>query len=291
MFLVEGLAASLVGVWAYSTSPTGPRDAAWMPARQQAALEAAIATENAAKSAHGAVHLGAIFRNPLLAHFALTYFSIAICGYGIAFYLPAQVSALLGTKIGLGVTLVTSIPWLCAFAVSAFWPGLAQRSGRRRTFAVVSRSLRRPRHDRVRLPAAARRRAGALRLVAGLISAQPIFWTFPMGYFGGFARRPAASRSSTRSATSAASCAEPEGRGGRLGRHRPRRPVGDRRRRAPRLPPRRADPGPGRAQGRGPHRCRLLQGGAGMTAQNSPPPGCAPGWRRASSWRRARRMP
>ena len=187
MFLVEGLAASLVGVWAYFYLTDRPRDAAWMPARQQAALEASIATENAAKSAHGAVHLGAIFRNPLLAHFALTYFSIAICGYGIAFYLPAQVSALLGTKIGLGVTLVTSIPWLCAFAVSAFWPGLAQRSGRRRTFAVVSllcAGLGMIASGYLPPLVAV---AALCVSVAGLISAQPIFWTFPMGYFGGAA--------------------------------------------------------------------------------------------------------
>ncbi|MEH3143779.1 MAG: MFS transporter [Methylobacterium frigidaeris] len=187
MFLVEGLAASLVGIWAFFYLTDRPRDAAWMPARQQAALESAIAAENATKTARGAVKLGAIFRNPLLAHFALTYFCIAICGYGIAFYLPTQVSALLGTKVGLTVTLVTSIPWLCAFAVSAVWPGLAQRTGRRRLFAVISlvgAGLGMIASGYVPPLVAV---MALCVSVAGLISAQPIFWTFPMGYFGGFA--------------------------------------------------------------------------------------------------------
>ncbi|ACL56448.1 MFS transporter [Methylobacterium nodulans] len=187
MFLVEGLAASLVGLWAYFYLTDRPAKAAWMPPREQAALGQVLAREEAAKRERGTVKLGAIFRNPLLLHFALCYFCLAICGYGIAFYLPAQVSALLGTKVGLYVTLVTSIPWLCAFGVSLFWPGLALRTGRRRLFAVVSllgAGLGMIASGYVSPLLAV---IALCVSVAGLISAQPIFWTFPMGYFGGFA--------------------------------------------------------------------------------------------------------
>jgi MFS family permease len=187
MFIVEGLFASLVGVWAYFYLTDKPADAKWMPENERKALARTMATEEAAKAEKGSVHFGAAMKDPLLLHFAFAYFCIAICGYGIAFYLPVQVSALLDVKVGFYVSLVSAIPWICAFAASAFWPDLAVKTGYRRTFAIISLLC-----------------AGLGMIVsgyvspmlaivalcfgvAGLISAQPIFWTFPTGYFGGYA--------------------------------------------------------------------------------------------------------
>lgn len=187
MFLVEGLAAVVVGIWSYFYLTDRPTAASWMPANEKAALGSTLEAEDAVKAAHGGMHFGDAIRNPLLLQFTLIYFCIATCGYGVAFYLPAQVSSLLGVKVGLYVTLVTSIPWVCAFVASAFWPNLAIQTGYRRSFAVISLCC--AGFGMIAsgyLPPAAAIVALCIA-VAGLISAQPIFWTFPTGYFAGFA--------------------------------------------------------------------------------------------------------
>jgi len=156
-----------------------------MPPAEREALSALIATEESAKQARGTVGFGAVFRNPQLLHFAAIYFLIQIAGYGVAFYLPTRVSALLGVKVGLWVGVVTAIPWACAIAVASFWPGLAVRTGYRRTFAAIAlTAIGIGLVLSANLPPAAAIAAMCL-VTAGIISAQPIFWTFPTAYFGG----------------------------------------------------------------------------------------------------------
>jgi sugar phosphate permease len=185
MFAVEGLLATLVGVWAFFYLTDRPEDARWMPPAERDALSALIASEESAKQARGTVSFGAVFRNPKLLHFAVIYFLIQIAGYGVAFYLPTRVSALLGVKVGLWVGVVTAIPWGCAVAVASFWPGLAVRTGYRRTFAAIAlAAIGLGLVLSANLPPAAAIAAMCL-VTAGIISSQPIFWTFPTAYFGG----------------------------------------------------------------------------------------------------------
>lgn len=187
MFLVEGLLASAVGVWAYFYLCNRPEDARWMPPAEAQALARALAAEERAKQASGKTSFRAALADPQLLHFALLYFSIQIAGYGVAFYLPTQVSALLQMKIGLHVGLISAIPWVCAIVAGAFYPAFAVRTGHRRGFAVLS----------------ALAIAGGLVVSAhtgpviaivalsfvtiGIMTIQPIFWTFPTGYLGGTA--------------------------------------------------------------------------------------------------------
>ncbi len=185
MFAVEGLMASLVGVWAFFYLTDRPAKASWMPQAERDALTQAIAAEEQAKEAHGTVTFGAVFRNARLLHFAAIYFLIQISGYGVAFYLPTQVSALLGVKVGLRVGFVSAIPWAFAIVAGSFWPALAMRTGYRRTFAFISLTgIAVGLSLSANLPPTLA--IAALCLVtAGIITAQPIFWTFPTAYFGG----------------------------------------------------------------------------------------------------------
>lgn len=187
MFVVEGIMASLVGVWAYFYLTDRPSNASWMPPAEREALTRVIAAEEAAKESRGAVTLGAVFRNPRLLHFAAIYFLIQVSGYGVAFYLPTQVSALMGVKVGLLVGFVSAIPWACAIAAGSFWPDLAMRTGYRRTFAIISlASIAIGLALSAHLPPAWAVAALCLT-TAGIITAQPIFWTFVTDYFGGVA--------------------------------------------------------------------------------------------------------
>jgi sugar phosphate permease len=185
MFAVEGLLASLVGVWAFFYLTDRPAHASWMPADEREALTQAVAAEEQAKAARGAVGFKAVFQNPQLLHFAAIYFLIQISGYGVAFYLPTQVSTLVGKKVGLEVGLVTAIPWAAAILAGCFWPALVIRKGFRRTGAFISlMGIAVGLTLSANLPPAFA--IAALCLVtAGIITAQPVFWTFPTAYFGG----------------------------------------------------------------------------------------------------------
>jgi sugar phosphate permease len=185
MFATEGLMASLVGVWAFFYLTDRPAQATWMAPDQRQALANAVAAEEQAKQARGRASLAAAFRNRRLLHFAAIYFLIQVSGYGVAFYLPTQVSMLLGVKVGMLVGLVSAIPWACAILAASFWPGLAVRTGHYRAFAIVSLlAITVGLALSANLPPAFA--IAALCLVtAGIITAQPIFWTFPTSYFGG----------------------------------------------------------------------------------------------------------
>lgn len=185
MFVVEGLMAALVGVWAFFYLTDRPSQAAWMPKGERDALTQAVAAEESAKLARGTVTFGAVFRNPRLLHFAAIYFLIQISGYGVAFYLPTRVSALLGVKVGLWVGFISAIPWACAIAAASFWPALAMRTGYRRTFAFTSLAGVAVGFTlSANLPPALAIAAMCI-VTSGIITAQPVFWTFPTSYFGG----------------------------------------------------------------------------------------------------------
>ena len=187
MYLIEGLGASLVGIVAYWALSNRPEQATWLTPGERAAVAAELTAEERAKNDGGSVALRDVFTDPRMLHFTLIYFLIQIGSYGVAFYLPTQVSALLGVKVGLKVGLVSAIPWAVALAVMAIWPDLAVKTGREKLFGFVSVLA-----IGVGLVIAANAGPGlaiaALCLTtAGIASAQPIFWTFPTNYLGGVA--------------------------------------------------------------------------------------------------------
>ncbi len=187
MFLVEGALAAIVGIWAFFYLCDRPADARWLPREEAQALSRVIAAEEQQKILYGKTSFMAAVSDTRLLHFALLYFCIQIAGYGVAFYLPAQVSALLHVKIGLRVGLVSAIPWACAIVAGAYYPGLAVRIGYRRFFAALSAcSIAAGLIASAHMPP-----VGAIAALCfvtmGIMTVQPIFWTFPAGYLGGAA--------------------------------------------------------------------------------------------------------
>jgi sugar phosphate permease len=185
LFLVEGLAASAVGLAAFFFLPEHPGKARWMPAPEREALAQAIALEEEGKKREGVVGLAEVFKNLRLMRFTAIYTLIQISGYGVAFYLPTQISALLGVRIGPLVGLVSGIPWACAIIAGAWWPAFAIRTGRRRMGAAISLlAIAVGLCLSAWLPPVAAI-AGLCLATSGIITPQPIFWTYPTAYFGG----------------------------------------------------------------------------------------------------------
>ena len=190
MFAVEGLIAVVVGVWSYFYLTDRPKDATWLPDDERTALMETVEGEDEAKTAgSGPGHVWAALASWRVWYFAAIYFCIQIAVYGVTFFLPTQVTAITGQKLGFAASLVTAIPWIFGLASVAFFPGLADRTRKHRTIGTTlllvtavgicaSGAL----SDNPVLA------IGGLSLAAiGFVAMQPIFWTLPTEYMTGYA--------------------------------------------------------------------------------------------------------
>ena len=190
MFLVEGLLAVGVGIWSYFYLTDKPRDAEWLPGDERQALVETVDAEDTAKAeGEGPQKVMAALANWRVWYFALIYFCIQIAVYGVTFFLPTQVTAITGQKLGFQASLVTAIPWVFALLGVAFFPGLADRTRKHRPIGCalllatavgifVSGALS-------GTPVLAI--AGLSLAAIGFVSMQPIFWTLPTEYMTGYA--------------------------------------------------------------------------------------------------------
>jgi nitrate/nitrite transporter NarK len=98
------------------------------------------------------------------------------------------VAALLGTKVGFRVGLVTALPWIAAVVVTWLVPRYADRTSKHRTCAVALLVM-----SGVAIAVSGIAGAPIVSLLAlccaasGFIAAQPLFWTFPTRYLTGAA--------------------------------------------------------------------------------------------------------
>jgi MFS family permease len=188
MFIIEGIAASVVGVIAFFYLVSRPRDAKWLSAEERNALETAIAAEDRQKVAHGPTGALAALKNPQVLRFVLVYFAVQISVYGVIFYLPTRIAELTGNSVGLTVGLLTAIPWLCALLSLRFITGRADASGRHRQYAMVMLGM-------AALGISASTMGNHIVPVlfafciatVGFVVVQPLFWTLPTAYLSGTA--------------------------------------------------------------------------------------------------------
>ncbi|BCZ79877.1 MFS transporter [Paraburkholderia terrae] len=188
LFLIEGGLASVVGVWAFFYLDDRPEDASWLTPQARKTLSAALDDDARAASAHGPRNLLAALVDKRVLLFSAIYLLIQMSVYGVIFYLPQQVAALMGESVGLRVGMVAAVPWICALSLTWFVPRRADATGTHRRWAVallvlagcgigVSGATHSPLLAMAALCCAA----------SGFIAAQPLFWTFPTRYLTGAA--------------------------------------------------------------------------------------------------------
>lgn len=188
MFVVTGALTVAVGVWAFSYLDNGPADAAWLNDSERTTLVAALAAEDQVKADHSPKGALRALANPKVLYFCLIYFTIQMSVYGVTFYLPTQIAKLVGAKVGLGVGLMTAVPWGIAIIATFLLSRLADKTGKRRLVATASLAA-----AAVGIFASALTDNPALGLAAlslgaaGFISVQPVFWTLPTGMLVGAA--------------------------------------------------------------------------------------------------------
>ena len=188
MFLVTGALTVAVGVWAFSYLDNSPADAKWLNDSDRTTLVAALDAEDHVKADHSPKGALRALTNPKVLYFCLIYFTIQMSVYGVTFYLPTQIAKLVGAKVGLGVGLMTAVPWGFAILATFLLSRLADKTGKRRLVATASLAA-----ASVGIFASALTDNPALGLAAlslgaaGFISVQPVFWTLPTGMLVGAA--------------------------------------------------------------------------------------------------------
>ncbi|QQC67024.1 MFS transporter [Paraburkholderia ginsengisoli] len=188
LFVVEGLAASVVGVVAYFYLTDRPAKAAWLDASQREALDRALRDEDEHKLAHGPASVLAALRDSRVLFCALIYFAVQMSVYGVVFYLPTRIAGLTGGHVGTKVGLLTAIPWIAAIVGTFCVTRVADRHGHHRTWAAAMLAL-----AALGIGASALTSSVTLALAAfcvagiGFVSVQPLFWTLPTSYLGGAA--------------------------------------------------------------------------------------------------------
>ena len=188
MFLVEGILAMLVGIWAYWYLDDKPASARWLSEEQKQDLKQILDKEESVKQDHGPESVLKALSDPKVLYLCFLYFLIQLSFYGVVYYLPSQVSALAKQKVGLMVGLLTTIPWLCALAAAYFVSRYSDRTGERRKMVSVTLFFAFAGIAGFAVsdtPVIAM--LGLCFAAAGIISAQPVFWTLPTSYLSGTA--------------------------------------------------------------------------------------------------------
>lgn len=186
MFLVEGLLAVVVGCVAWFYLTDRPADANWLGSTEREALIAEVAEEDQVKGDHSGRSILSGLAKPKILFLALIYFLIQCSVYGVTFYMPTQIAAITGTKVGLMVGLITAIPWTFALIASYVIGRLSDATGQRRLIAAATLGV-----GGIAIAVSAAVSSPVLALVAlcfgaaGFIAVQPVFWTLPTGYLAG----------------------------------------------------------------------------------------------------------
>lgn len=161
MFVIEGLLAVAAGAFTFFWLDDSPQHARFLSAAEKQALISELAREEEKKIAS---RLSDALRNGRVWQLALIYLTIQVAVYGLIFFLPTQVAALLGTKVGFVASMVTAIPWVAALFGTWLIPRYSDRTGERRNIAALT-----------------------LLAAVGVIAVQPVFWTMPTQLLSGTA--------------------------------------------------------------------------------------------------------
>lgn len=162
MFVIEGLLAVAAGAFTFFWLDDSPQHARFLSAAEKQALISELVREEEKKIAS---RLSDALRNGRVWQLALIYLTIQVAVYGLIFFLPTQVAALLGTKVGFVASVVTAIPWVAALFGTWLIPRYSDRTGERRNIAALT----------------------LLAAAVGVIAVQPVFWTMPTQLLSGTA--------------------------------------------------------------------------------------------------------
>ncbi|MCI9887492.1 MFS transporter [Micrococcales bacterium 31B] len=137
MFFVEGMMAVVAGIAALFLLTNSPSQAKFLNQNEKDALSGVMALEDKVRESDGPTGIWRAMADWKVWYFTIIYFALQIAVYGTTFYLPQQVSNLIGQKVGWQVGLVTAIPWFVGLFVCYFMGRAANTVERRRRWGTL----------------------------------------------------------------------------------------------------------------------------------------------------------
>ena len=137
MFLLEAIPAILLGFAAWFFLADSPARASWLSAPEKSWLLQTLDAEAGAASKTSTEHPGLWFANSRLWGFALVYFGLNTCTYGISLWLPTALDSLAGLPNFL-LGLLSAVPYLAAAVLMILIGAHSDRTGERRRHIALS---------------------------------------------------------------------------------------------------------------------------------------------------------
>lgn len=191
MFFAEGMLAVVAGIAAYFLLTDSPQKARFLTDAEKTAMREVMEHENAVKDADGPRGVRAALVNGKVWYFTAIYFCLQVAVYGTTFYLPQQVSGLIGRDVGWEVGLVTAVPWAVGLFFCYYVGKHADTVRRRRNWGTVAFLLT---GTAILVSAWAGANGFALLgivaitvAVSAFLCAGPISWSFPTAFLAGAA--------------------------------------------------------------------------------------------------------
>lgn len=191
MFFVEGIMAVVAGIAALFFLTDSPQKARFLTTEEKTAMREVMEHENAVKDADGPRGVWPAMVNGKVWYFTAIYFCLQVAVYGTTFYLPQQVSGLIGRDVGWEVGLVTAVPWAVGLFFCYYVGKHADTVRRRRNWGAVAFLLT---GTAILVSAWAGANGyplfGILAItvaVSAFLCAGPITWSFPTAFLAGAA--------------------------------------------------------------------------------------------------------
>ena len=177
MFVIEGVPAVFIGIFCFYYLDDTPRKARFLTEEERNALCSQLEGESKKQQVS---HVSAALKSAPVWHLALIYGFLQIGVYGMLFFMPSQVAALIGTNVGFKASMVAAIPYAAAVFGVYYIPRFTDKYPEKRIpvaalivfLAAIGLTI-----SAFATP--------AIAIIAlcfsciGLLAVQPIFWTFP----------------------------------------------------------------------------------------------------------------
>jgi MFS transporter, ACS family, tartrate transporter len=138
LLILEGIPAFIGGIATLFYLTDWPKDAHWLTSAERAWITAQLNQEAADKHSAGRhMRIMETLRQPLVLILALSYFLLNTSGYGLNIWLPKMVQKFPGLST-LQVSLVSSIPYLCAIPAMLLVGWHSDRMGERKWHAALA---------------------------------------------------------------------------------------------------------------------------------------------------------
>jgi MFS transporter, ACS family, tartrate transporter len=189
LFLLEGLPAVVLGIFALRALTDRPSDAHWLSDRERAWLTRTMEAEQRRRAAVGHTALARSIRSGRVWLLCTVYFLNTLVTYGIFLWFPKMMTEAAGGRQSFGISLLTSLPFAAAL-VAMFYVGRhSDRTGERK-YHVAACAMT----AATGLVLAVLFRDNLLLMVLsftlsqiGQRSVQGVFWAIPPIFLGGTA--------------------------------------------------------------------------------------------------------